>query len=71
MTEQLLHGADVVAALEQVRRKAVAKGVTGCRLYDPGGSDRRGDLPLDRALENVMAPPRTSTRVPRGRARRK
>jgi len=40
LTEEFLHCADVVAALEQVRREAVAKRVTGGGLLDAGGADR-------------------------------
>ena len=35
VSQQFLHGADVVAGLEQMRRKAMPKGVTARRLQDP------------------------------------
>lgn len=54
--QQLLHGADVIARLEQMRRERVPQGVTSGRLPDPG----RADGPLDRFLQRRlrdMVPP--------------
>jgi len=43
MPEQFLHGAGVVAGLQQVSREAVPECVTARRLDDPGRADRRLD----------------------------
>ena len=48
LSEQLLHGADVVAILQQVGRKAVPQGVTARRRRKPGFPHG----PLDSALRH-------------------
>ena len=45
VAEQLLHGADVVAGLEQVRREAVAQGVAGHPLDEAGAGASDSDRP--------------------------
>jgi hypothetical protein len=54
MSQQLLHRADVVAVLQEVRREGVPKRVAPCRLQDAG--DRNGVLhgTLKRGLVVVM-----------------
>src|SRR5437016_6078697 len=46
VSEQFLHCANIVASFEQMRREAVAEGVTRAVLGDPGSPDRT----LDRSL---------------------
>lgn len=36
VTEQLLHGADIVAVFEQVRGERMPQGMASCRLHDAG-----------------------------------
>ena len=64
MTEQLLHRADVVAALDQRRREAVSKYVGRHALRDPRPHCRVAHVALDRRLEQMMPPdpPRARTR---------
>jgi len=38
VTEQLLHGSNVVSVLEQMRRKAVSESVAARRLFYPGST---------------------------------
>jgi hypothetical protein len=55
MAEQLLHGADVGAGLQQMGGERMAQRVHGGRLGDPGGTDRRLEVPLQALLVEVMA----------------
>jgi hypothetical protein len=66
MTEQLLHGADVVAVLDQRRREAVSKDVRRHPFRDARPSPRIPHVALDRRLEHMMPPD-----PPRPRTRRK
>jgi hypothetical protein len=55
VAEQLLNGTDVVAALEQVGRKAVAQAVTGGALGESCLTRGMNDGALYRAFMEVMA----------------
>ena len=55
MSEQRLHGADVLAGFQQVGREAVPEAVRGEADGESGLAHSR----LDGALENPIAPPRT------------
>jgi len=61
--EQLLNGADVGAALEQVSGEGMAKGVGADGLRQSGTADRYLDGFVDDAGVNVMATGDTGTRV--------
>ncbi len=61
--EPLLNGADVGAALEQVRGEGMAKGVGTDGLRQPGTADGHLDGFVDDAGVNVMATGDTGTRV--------
>ena len=61
--EQVLNGADVGAALEQVRGKGVAKGMGADGLRQTGTADRDLDGVVDDAGINMMTACDTSTRV--------
>ena len=50
MPQQFLHGANVVAHFEQMRRKAMPKGVATRRLQDP----RLSNSGLDRTLNDLL-----------------
>ena len=64
MAQQLLHGADVVAALQQVGSKGVAQRVRSGGLVDAGGRNRKLEDALEVALEQVVAPLRGGAWVP-------
>ena len=54
VTEQLLHGSNVVSVLKQMRRKAVSESVaTGCLFY-ARGTNRQFDRVLQIFFGNVM-----------------
>ena len=55
MAEQLLHGADVGAGLQQVGGERMAQRVHGRRLGDAGGAHRRLEVALQALLVEVMA----------------
>src|SRR5213594_819331 len=57
VTEQLLDGSDVVAALQKVGRERMAQGVAARGLGDAGLADGDFDEPLQDGLVQVMAPP--------------
>ena len=61
--EQVLHGADVGAASEQVRGKGVTKGMGADVLRQTGPADRYFDGFVDDAGINMMTACDTSTRV--------
>ena len=71
MTEQLLHRANVVAALDQRRREAVSKDVGRHPLRDPGPHRRIAHMALDRRLEEMMPPDPPRARASRQPIRRK
>src|SRR5215510_1655053 len=56
VTEELLHGADVVAARQEMAGEAVSQGVAARRLRDPRAADRPLDRALHRCLVEVVAP---------------
>src|SRR2546421_8576961 len=56
MPEQLLHGPDVVAALEQMGRKRVPQRVAADRLDDAREARRALDNPRQRIRMNVVPP---------------
>jgi hypothetical protein len=60
--EQALHGADVGAALQQVRGERMAKGVGADGLRQTGTADGHLDGLVDDAGVNVMATGDTGTR---------
>jgi hypothetical protein len=53
--QEFLHGANVVAVLEQMGGEGVPKGMAGRTLVNPGLPNGVFDRPLDRALVDVMA----------------
>ena len=55
MAEELLHGADVVAALEEVRGKRVPEGVARHPFGDSGRIGGTVDRPLDDRFVEMMA----------------
>ncbi len=55
VAEQLLHGADVGAGLEQVGGERMAQGVDGRRLGDAGSGDGGLQIALQALLVQVMA----------------
>ena len=63
VAEQLLNGADVGAALEQVRGEGMAKGVGADGLRQTGTTNRHLDGLVDDTGVNVMATGDASTRV--------
>src|SRR5450755_3347009 len=71
VTEQFLHRANIGARLEQMRGKAMAKGMTARRLRYSRPMNRR----LDRALHDffmlMMADRSAGERIPAQRVRRK
>ena len=56
VSEQLLHGADVVAVFEQVSGEGVPEGVAGRARRQPGGLDRGSDRVLDHGLVQMVPP---------------
>ena len=50
MTQELLHGANVITRLEQVRGEGVPQGVRRGRLGDAGVAER----PLERTLKSLF-----------------
>ncbi len=63
VSEQLLNGADVGAALEQVGGEGMAKGMRADVLREPGTANGHFDGFVDDAGINVMAAGHTGTRV--------
>lgn len=63
MSEQLLNGADVGAALEQVGGEGMAKGMCADVLREPGTANGHFDGFVDDAGINVMAAGHTRTRA--------
>ena len=55
--EQFLHGADIVAVLEQVGRERMAEGVARCRLRDARAADGIPDGTLHDGLVQVVPAP--------------
>ncbi len=55
MPVQLLHGADVRARFEQMRRERVAQGVATGALGDPGACYGGLDGTLENAFVNVVS----------------
>ena len=73
VAKQLLHGADVVARLQQVRRETVPETVAGRALGKFGPANRRRHLLRERGLVGMMPANNTGTRVSRysrGRAKK-
>ena len=70
MTEELLDGADVRAAFEQVGGEAVPQGVGGRPLVDAGQLAGLPESTAEVGLVEVMASPHTGARVARDPARR-
>jgi hypothetical protein len=54
MSQQLLHRADVHAALDQMRREAVVERVAVQGMTQVGGPPGRGHAPLQRSGINVV-----------------
>ena len=71
MAEQLLHGADVVARLQQVRGKGVAQRVRRGGLLDAGLAQCELEGTLEVALQQVVAPPQAGARIDGGHRLRK
>jgi hypothetical protein len=63
MPEQLLDGSDVIASLEQVRRKRVPQRVTRRRAGDPRRPRGLFNRPLQDGFVQVMPPPLAGLRV--------
>jgi hypothetical protein len=63
MAEQLLDGADVVAAFEQMRREAVAQRVTTRAFDEPRFTHGPLDGALDRAFTEVVPTHRAAARI--------
>ena len=55
VAEELLHGADVVAVLQEMGGEGVAEGVAGRRLGDPGEADGGAHGLLEDRLVEVVA----------------
>lgn len=70
VAEELLHRADVVAPLQEVRREGMAEGVAGDPLVEAGFSSRILHGPLHDALVEVMTAFETARLLP-ARARGK
>lgn len=70
MTEELLDGTDVIAALEEVRGKGMSEGMAGRGFGDSRLSHGLADRPLENGLVEMVARPVARFRVdvgPRGR----
>jgi hypothetical protein len=70
MAQELLHRADIVAILEEVRRERVPKGMTRGPLAESGLSDGLMHGALQHGFVQVMPPSLMADRVgvePRGR----
>jgi len=65
MAKQLLHRPNVVAALEQMRGKAVAQSVRPDRFADARSARGRADGLLDHRFVQMMPPPDARPRVHR------
>jgi len=63
MSEEFLHGSDIVAIFKEVRGEAMAEGVAGHALVDPRPASGFFDGLLETALADVMAADRTRSRV--------
>ena len=63
MPQELLHGPDVVAVLEQVGGKRVPKGMAAHALRDPGAPNRVCDRALHDGFVNVISRGRTELRI--------
>jgi len=63
VSQQLLHGADVVALLEEVSGEGVAKGVGGNPFGDPGRPGCLTDGLLDAAGVEVVAQEASAARI--------
>lgn len=63
LAEELLHRADVVTVLEQVRREAVAQGMAARRLRESRPPHSLPDGPLEDRFVEVMSPPQAGARV--------
>ena len=76
MTHQLLNGSNVIARLEQMRRKGVTKRMTAGTLRDSCSSNRLRNIPLHNGRMEVPAYHRPVVRqcqladLPRGEFRR-
>ena len=64
VSEQFLHGAYVVAALEQMRRETVTQRAAARRLGDAGLADRRLYRALNDLLVQMMAYQRAREPIP-------
>ena len=69
MPEQFLHGADIVARLEQMGRKGVTQRVRGCRLREPGITNRLPHRSLERLIGKMLPPNDASAWITRARRR--
>jgi hypothetical protein len=63
MAQQFLNGADVAAALEQVRGEAMPQGVGRCRLGDAGLHQSSLERPLEGLVKQVVAPNHPAARI--------
>jgi len=66
MPEQFLHGPDVIAGREQVRRKRVPKRVAGDAFGKPRGAGGVADRTLDGAGVQMVPPRDFGLSVPTG-----
>jgi hypothetical protein len=69
--EELLHGADVVSRVEQMRRERVAQGVRRRRLCYARVADRLTHRALERLIAEMMAARHAVARIDGTRGRRK
>src|SRR5437667_440169 len=63
MAEKLLHGTDVVAQREQMRRKRMAERVATDAFGQPGAAGRLGHRPLNNRLVQMIARRRSKLRI--------
>ena len=64
MTQQLLHGPDIVTRLEELRGERMPQRVTCRALGDACRADRLSHRPLHDALVQMMAPPLPGRLIP-------
>jgi len=65
VSQQFLHGADVIAVLQQVGGKTVAVGMTTCMFGNAGSTNRLFNRLLQKTLVLVMAKNFTGARINR------
>ncbi|MEY2843032.1 MAG: hypothetical protein RI920_1069, partial [Pseudomonadota bacterium] len=71
MTQEFLHGADVIARLQQVRGKGMAQGMRRGLLTEPGQLNRLAKRPLKSHILHMVAPLDTRARTHAEPIRRK